>query len=739
VPGKLSSQRYIYSDNDWGHLGPMNAVAANADTFTVVTTGEYDHDGFFAQYSEEYYLEPWEATVQVQGETDRIITGYHKVADGDDWIVTFTVDPPFSQSHIAGTTFRIKRGHLNDYKPCYFFKNGSKALEVWMVAFCAYLDGAIDFPHPVAVIVGTEDVGAVPVDWENYLHYWDDDRAVASAEEDPNDIENTGYTIDGVNNLRDWHTAFAPSSFTPLGPDWSPVNEELHSYLGATFITAYNYHREKSTWIPLREIWPDAKLSQYLIGDGYGVTYSGETEPRDVPVGPGESVYHGIPTWYAHVNWDAYNCVTNPRFPETFDPHSGGVIPIWQNSAVSTTGTADDGSTLNGLNEFPVQAFGLPHGEDSGPSFSPAYYLSNGMSVFIEFTDGPNDNLVVEATAYADGILTLTSNLTAPTDPGDPFIIYYPSYPAYVEYFQSDVPWPLIETFCAYYEEPVTAAGFLETGKKWAMEQARAQTRALPENPYTLTIGPGAYDGNPEVVSRWATYPNEPFTSKDGWLDGDDWGEVGAQAIDYGVNHFDWFIPGIVATGGTPHAQLADHLFTAMEAMHEHHRASRLRYRTVWCLADWNLDNVISFTDQSAFYQDYLDQHPDADLNGDMDFTEDDIDIFYNSGDCGLDHIVDCNANDRDDALDIAEGDADPQDEFPDLDTNDNGIIDLCEPCDADWDGDLEVGVPDIFAFLSDWMADTNGAKCYGGTCGVPAIFAFLSTWFSYGQNPCYE
>ena len=29
VPGKLSSQRYIYSDNDWGHLGPMNAVAAD--------------------------------------------------------------------------------------------------------------------------------------------------------------------------------------------------------------------------------------------------------------------------------------------------------------------------------------------------------------------------------------------------------------------------------------------------------------------------------------------------------------------------------------------------------------------------------------------------------------------------------------------------------------------------------------------------------------------------------------
>lgn len=60
--------------------------------------------------------------------------------------------------------------------------------------------------------------------------------------------------------------------------------------------------------------------------------------------------------------------------------------------------------------------------------------------------------------------------------------------------------------------------------------------------------------------------------------------------------------------------------------------------------------------------------------------------------------------------------------------------------CDADWCQDGEVGVPDIFCFLSDWFSETGTmgpARCYGGTCDVPAIFAFLSEWFSTGQGPC--
>jgi hypothetical protein len=57
--------------------------------------------------------------------------------------------------------------------------------------------------------------------------------------------------------------------------------------------------------------------------------------------------------------------------------------------------------------------------------------------------------------------------------------------------------------------------------------------------------------------------------------------------------------------------------------------------------------------------------------------------------------------------------------------------------CDADWCEDGEVGVPDIFCFLSDWFAMDPEARNYGGTEGVPAIFAFLSEWFSTGQGPC--
>jgi hypothetical protein len=57
--------------------------------------------------------------------------------------------------------------------------------------------------------------------------------------------------------------------------------------------------------------------------------------------------------------------------------------------------------------------------------------------------------------------------------------------------------------------------------------------------------------------------------------------------------------------------------------------------------------------------------------------------------------------------------------------------------CDADWCQDGEVGVPDIFCFLSAWFSMDPAARCYGGTCDVPAIFAFLSEWFSTGQGPC--
>lgn len=54
------------------------------------------------------------------------------------------------------------------------------------------------------------------------------------------------------------------------------------------------------------------------------------------------------------------------------------------------------------------------------------------------------------------------------------------------------------------------------------------------------------------------------------------------------------------------------------------------------------------------------------------------------------------------------------------------------EECAADFDGNGEVQVPDIFAFLSAWFAGDASADLDGTPgIGVPDIFAFLSLWFA--------
>ncbi len=58
-------------------------------------------------------------------------------------------------------------------------------------------------------------------------------------------------------------------------------------------------------------------------------------------------------------------------------------------------------------------------------------------------------------------------------------------------------------------------------------------------------------------------------------------------------------------------------------------------------------------------------------------------------------------------------------------------------PCPADWDGNTNVEVADIFAFLSDWFNNDPDAYNFGGTPGVPAIFAYLGEWFAHGVGPC--
>ncbi len=52
--------------------------------------------------------------------------------------------------------------------------------------------------------------------------------------------------------------------------------------------------------------------------------------------------------------------------------------------------------------------------------------------------------------------------------------------------------------------------------------------------------------------------------------------------------------------------------------------------------------------------------------------------------------------------------------------------------CEADFDGNDEVAVPDIFAFLSAWFAEDAAADFDSmNGLGVPDIFAFLAAWFA--------
>lgn len=55
--------------------------------------------------------------------------------------------------------------------------------------------------------------------------------------------------------------------------------------------------------------------------------------------------------------------------------------------------------------------------------------------------------------------------------------------------------------------------------------------------------------------------------------------------------------------------------------------------------------------------------------------------------------------------------------------------------CPCDWDGSGEVGVPDIFAFLTSWFAGSGDFDGVNGT-QVADIFAFLNCWFSR-PAPC--
>ncbi|MBX3406956.1 MAG: hypothetical protein KF869_09345, partial [Phycisphaeraceae bacterium] len=711
LDGNLSRTEYI---SQWGRVGE---VLEGNDQFKVLEQSDDQAPwNWLARFSSSYYTSPWNATFKIQdrdGSNNIIAEREARVIGFDDEERIFTLDDDIltSADNPAGSvfkTFTITRTSEETHwrwHPCWFFKNGADEMEEWMIAYTAKVYELQFYrpflPPPAAVFISDEDIGEANIDWSNYSEYLLDDRA--------EDLEEEGYTIDGVRTLAVWHGEFAkdrngdPLNFNPSPTDYSPENEDLHSYLQATMQTAYNYHRERSTWRHLRDLWPKARLSQYQLGNGHGVTHD---EVRyEVPIGPGESGYHGQRTWQGPVSWDEYNCGTNalPYLLDEFE--DGQIVPIGYNSATYAIGESGDGSMLD-PNKVPLQG-SLP--------IDPDFYLNTlELPLFIEFTAPPNAGTIYEVSVWSAGVFTLTTSLTAATSASDEFILYYPSDP-YIDFADNEVVWPLMSTYCDRYGEDVDAAGFKSTAKKWAAECARGQTRALPNNPYSVyySMGEinGVYDGVPEKVSFLATYPHQPFVSQDGWMDGADWGEIGSQGIDYGVNHFVWFMPDIAAGCDCP---LHDDclslwaLTIAIYTMDTHLYNNLAVYTNIACIGDWNRDGIIDTDDAMAFGESLANQEAEADLNNDGLWDQSDTDI-YNSVFCsaGCAPVDDPGCTNREDCLEV------------------------------DWNDDGAVGIEDIFTFLNAWFANDPAAYNFGGTPGVPAIFAYLTMWFTVGIGPC--
>lgn len=704
VDDKLKRREYVRQ------AGLIGEVHENGDQFQAWPQGSGSPWELFGQFSEDYFLEPWPVTFKILGENRSAqVTAYDRV----NRIFTLS-EPILTEADEYGSPpvyFELFRNDMNysGLLPCYFFKHGAEEMGNWVQAFCAYMADEENWPEglpePSAVIVTDEDIGEASVDWLNYKDYWNDTTRANADMEDPDEF---GWTIDGVRNLRTWHTAFAPEGFEnpnefepESGAAYSPLNAEIHSYLLATVQTAYNYHREQSTWQHFRALWPRAQLSQYQLGNGYGVTH--DEEPYEVPIGPGEASFHGQRTWLGPVSWDEYHCGISSygeSFPFESDPQ---VIPVTYNSGTFTTGTAADGTSY-AANEFPV---------DGTLSISPGYYLDlttlpgRPIKLYIEFLTAPNDGYIYEVADWDSGVFTLTENLAEPSDFGQPFRVYYPSF-AYEDYAVNGPMWPFMKTFCDRYGEPVNAAGLVSTAKKWAAESARAQTRALPDNPYSVYYGPGGhntgYDGVTEKVSILATYPSKGFESQDGWLNGYDWGAIASQAMDYGVNHFVWFFPDMHETTANMTTMLL-----AMDAVRARYAANLPVYANIACIGDWDMSGTINAADVTAFGDDLITNlTPEADLNNDGLHDEEDEALYNNSfcgGGCAPIQSPGC-SNEED-----------------------------CEI--ADWCDDGFSGVEDIFCFLEDWFANDYDAQNFGGTAGVPAIFAFLNLWFSVGVREC--
>lgn len=471
-----------------------------------------------------------------------------KVVGWDPVNCLFTVDPPLpsppdfpsgSGSSLQFDSFvvrRVRNSGDSSILPeeIFFFKNAKIEVEAWMVRFknkMLQLLVSANIPEPDMISFvhenlqyGTTSFIRSDGIFSNYELNLQDDRAT-----DPS------YTIDGVHTLSQWDELYRKDingtrlEFPFSYYAYSPLAQDIHSYLLNTWSTAYNYHFSKAVWDHLSEIWPKVKCVQYQLGNGVGSSL-GPTQ-----IGPQETSYHGI-SWNHSIATDSYYSI----IPDFNKLSSDYVSAECSTSGFTPTNTQFKITSSNIASIVSLFSGGLPISSDlsfswrSGPMNKQRYKIVSLQHRM------PED----------DYILTVNAMSSIPANFNSGIIVGYPNY-AYQEYLSYGAKWGLMKFYLDKYNQPSTISGFTNAAKLWAVEKIRTTCKSFPNNSVAVYASCGvtnssSYDGIQEWFGFEWTYPGDDFFTKDGYLDGNDWGDIITSYMDSGVDQIIWSSPSII-------------------------------------------------------------------------------------------------------------------------------------------------------------------------------------------------
>jgi len=432
----------------------------------------------------------------------------------------------------------------------FFFKNAKIDVEQWVIRFKAKMLELISLsyiPDPDIISFSHEDLqyGKTSfVRWDGIFSYYElnlqDDKASDSS-----------YTIDGTLTLKQWDTLYRKDKEGnrlefPFSYDVdSPLAQDIRSYLVNTWSTAYNYHFSKAVWDNLVSIWPKTKCVQYQLGSGVGSS-SGPSK-----IGPNEDSYHGI-KWNHSISSELkYSIISNA--------YSSG----YYNAQCSTSGFSAS------KNQFKISSESLNSilllFSGSSPLFS---------SLSFSWRSGAMNkkkykiNSIQHRMPEDDYILTVDTMDSVPLNLDYGIITGFPGS-AYQEYVSYNVKWGLLPFYLDRYGQLSTSTGYTNASKYWAIEKVKSLCKSFPENSIAVYAFCGLNSEEPYNEDReWLgfeyTYPGEEFYTKDGYLDGNDWGDILTSCMNSGVNQFIWVEPNVITDLNVSDSLTLDVLYQAI-------------------------------------------------------------------------------------------------------------------------------------------------------------------------------